>query len=125
MRTDRQIAKFFSLNDEDDDVLLMDLNEEIAQNSTLAIAPGQNKKPIPWLIHPDIYELSFPKIFAGQKLNLYKLSYTRRVTSEIRRADRRSSIPERVLFMAKQKQERQVMTNINVCFAKLKVINKI
>lgn len=82
------------MNDDDDDVLLMDLNEELAQNAIIAIGPGENRKPIPWLIFPNIDEVSFPKIFVGQKFNLNNVSYTKRVTSELRRADRRSCVPD-------------------------------
>lgn len=120
MRTEDEIAAFFSLNDDDDDVLLLDLNEEIAQNAVISIAPGQNKKPIPWLIYPNIDELTYPNLFNGDKFNTNKVSYTKRVISELRRADRRSCFPERVLFMAKQKQERQCLSNINMCLRKVK-----
>lgn len=98
----------------------MDLNEEIAQNAVISIAPGQNKKPIPWLIYPNIDELTYPHLFNGDKFNLNNVSYTKRVISELRRADRRSCFPERVLYMAKQKQERQCLSNINVCLRKVK-----
>lgn len=105
-KSKRQIEKFFSLNEDDDDVLLLDLNEEIAKNAILSIAPGENKKPVPWLIYPDIHELTFPQTYGGQKFNLNKISYTKRVVSELRRADRRACTPEHVLYMAKEKQER-------------------
>lgn len=120
LKNERQIEKFFFLNDDDDDVLLVDLNEEIAKNTAISIAPGENKKPVPWLNYPDIHELTFPKIYGGQKFNLNKVSYTNRVKSELRRADRRSCVPDHVLYMAKEKQERQCFENINVCLRKLK-----
>lgn len=106
------------MNDDDDDVLLLDLNEEIAKNTKLSIAPGENKKPVPWLICPDIHELSFPKIYCGERFNLNKVSYTNRVKSELRRADRRSCTPDHVLYMGKEKQERQCFATLNVCLRK-------
>lgn len=118
LRSKRQIDSFFSLNDDDDDVLLLDLNEEIAKNTILSIAPGENKKPVPWLVYPHIHELSFPKINGGHKFNNNKVSYTNRVKSELRRADRRSCGPDHVLYMAKEKQERQCLASLNVCLRK-------
>lgn len=120
LKTKRQIEAFFSLNDDDDDMLLLDMNEEIAKNTVLTIAPGQDKKPVPWLIYPDIHELTFPKIYAGRKFNTNNVSYTNRVKSELRRADRRACVPEHVLYMAKEKQERQCFANLNVCLRKHK-----
>lgn len=108
---------------DDDDALLFDMNEEIVKNTIISIAPGQNKKPLSWLIFPNIDELCFPKIFAGQDFNTNKLSYTKRVKSELKRADRRSSDPTRVLFMARRKQELEMFSNINVCLRKVKGSN--
>lgn len=110
---------FQSVTD-DDDLLLLDMNEELAKNSVISIAPGQFEKPLPWLTLPDIDELCNPKIFCGQGFNMNKLSYSKRIKSELRRADRRSSSPTRVLFMAKQSQERNCLSNINMCLRKIK-----
>ncbi|XP_031637004.1 uncharacterized protein LOC116349612 [Contarinia nasturtii] len=65
-------------------------------------------------------ELTFPKIYAGGTFNTNSVSYTNRVKSELRRADRRSCDPDHVLYMAKEKQERQCLSNINVCLRKVK-----
>lgn len=105
---------------DDDDVLIMDLNDEQAKNTIISIAPGQYNKPLPWLKYPVLDELCFPKIFGGCSFNCNNVSYSKRVKSELRRADRRSCSPTRVLFMAKQKQERELFGNINICLRKVK-----
>lgn len=120
LRTKQEIVNFFSLNDPDDDAMLFDLNELIAQNAVVSMAPGENKKPIPWLIYPNLDELTFPTIFAGQKFNTNNVSYTNRTKSELRRACRRSCHPDRLFYMAKRKQEEQCFSNINVCLRKVK-----
>lgn len=43
----------------DNEVILLNLNEQLAQESVISMAPGQGKKPLPWLIHPNIDELCF------------------------------------------------------------------
>lgn len=60
----------------DDDIMVLDFNEEEAKNTTIAIAPGQFKKPLAWLKYPNVDELCFPKIFAGKPFNTQDLSYT-------------------------------------------------
>lgn len=119
-KSERAIERFFCLNDDDDDVLLMDLNEDMARNTVIAIAPGENKKPIPWLIYPNIDELTFPHLFNGEKFNLNNISYTKRVMSELRRVDRRSCVPDRLFYMTKRKQEQQCYENIKMCLRKVK-----
>lgn len=120
LQTNNEINTFFCFDDDDDDVLLCDLNEELAQNAVISIAPGQNKKPIPWLIYPDIDELAYAPLFNGDKFNKNKVTYPKRVISELRRADRRSCFPERLFFMVKRKQALQLITNINMCLRKVK-----
>ena len=110
-------------NISDDEVLIVDRNKEIADhNKQVSIAPGQEKHPAPWLIIENIDELCFPKIFGGYPFELKgtNISYSERAKSEIRRKDRRSCKPTRLLYMAKQKLERACMANINVCLRKLR-----
>lgn len=112
-------------NDSEDDfgkeeVLLIDRNNTAVDNVQI-IAPGQNQKPVAWNLIENFDELCFSKIFAGHAFTLpYFVSYTDRAKSECRRADRRSCIPSRVLFMAKQKVEKQCLANINVYMRKTK-----
>ena len=109
-------------NTSDNEVLLIDRNKEIAME-TCIIAPGQNKLPVPWHTTADIDELSFPKLFAGFAFDLNvhkKLSYSDRVKSEARRSDRRSCIPTRILYMAKQKLEKACLSSVNICLKKIK-----
>lgn len=90
-------------------------------DSVEVIAPGQNKAPVAWHLIENLDELCFPKIFCGQGFNLPKnITYNDRAKSECRRADRRSCEPSRILFMAKQKIERQVASSINTCLRKTK-----
>lgn len=76
-REKKQINKSVSFNfdfDDDDDVLVLDMNDEIAKNTIITIAPGQSKKPLPWLNYPDLDELCNPKRFGGQTFNTNNLS---------------------------------------------------
>lgn len=77
-------------------------NEEIVNNVKI-IAPGQGKMLVPWHAVEDIDELCFPKIFGGYKMDIPAfISYSDRAKSEVRRWDRRSCIPTRLLFMARR-----------------------
>lgn len=96
------VEEFFNCADDDEEILLIDQNLDLAQEAIYSIAPGQGKTPLPWLKYKNIDELCFPKIFAGQSFNLKNLSYTNQAKSELRRVDRRSCIPTRVLYMAKK-----------------------
>ena len=49
-----------------------------------------------------------------------KLSYAERVKLVCRRSDRRSCIPQRILFMADKKIELSVLSNLNICLGKYK-----
>lgn len=106
--------------DGDDEVMLLNLNTNIAQDSIITMAPGQGKKPLPWLIHPHVDELCFPKMFAGQPFNINEVSYVNRIKSELRRWDRRSCIPTRVLYAGKKKQEQEVISSMYTCLRKVK-----
>lgn len=110
----------FEINDE---VLVIDRNKEIC-NTVKTIAPGQGKFPEPWHLIDNIDELCFPTIFGGYPFNTEnKLTYSKRVKSECRRSDRRSCNPTRILFMAKQKLEKSVFSNLNICLKNLKNVN--
>ncbi|XP_026481429.1 uncharacterized protein LOC113388245 [Ctenocephalides felis] len=89
-----------------DETMLIDNNDITAKGQAemvKVIAPGQNKLPLPWHKIEDVDELCFPKIFAGHTFSPnVKLSYKDRTKSEIRRHDRRSCVPTRILFMAKE-----------------------
>ncbi|KAL7307813.1 hypothetical protein TKK_0000133 [Trichogramma kaykai] len=117
-RNENELVDTYELNDE---VLLID-NNEFSSNThnSIVIAPGQNKQPLPWHKLKNYDELCFPKIFGGyhfDKQNI--LTYSERVLSEIRRKDRRSCVPTRLLFMAKQKLEKSVYSNMNICLRKI------
>ena len=51
---------------------------------------------------------------------LYNISISERTLSEIRRRDRRSCEPTRLLFMTKQKLEKAISSSMNACLRKLK-----
>lgn len=120
-RSKHDIAEFFNNNENDiDEVLLIDQNLETAENAITVIAPGQGKRPLPWLIYPNLDELCFPKTFLGQSFNTNNESYTCRTKSELRRAGRRSCVPTRVLFMAKQKIERECFSCTYTCMRRTK-----
>lgn len=80
-------------------------------NSILLMAPGQGKKPLPWLVHPNIDEQCFPRIFGGRAFNTNNETYTVRTKSELQRAERKSCEPTRVLYMAKRKLEHECFNN--------------
>jgi hypothetical protein len=106
----------------EEEVLVIDQNKQI-NNCIKIIAPGQGKQPVPWHAIPDLEELCFPTIFAGNGVefkNNVKISYTDRVKSESRRLDRRSCVSTRVLYMAKKKMEITCLGNINMCLRKSK-----
>ncbi|KAL7304454.1 hypothetical protein TKK_0003249 [Trichogramma kaykai] len=115
---ENELLDTYELNDE---VLLVDNNElsNKTQNS-IVIAPGQDKQPLPWHKLQNYDELCFPRIFGGYHFDKQNtLTYSERVLSEIRRKDRRSCIPTRLLFMAKQKLEKSVFSNMNICLRKI------
>lgn len=109
----------------DDEVMLVDRNYEGARQGELAIiAPGQGKTPVSWHEVKYIDEISFPGLYGGFAIDPdRKLSYAQRVKSEVRRRDRRSCIPTRLLYVARQKLERSVISNVNMCLRKVKSNN--
>lgn len=109
----------------DNEVILLNLNEQLAQESVISMAPGQDKKPLPWLIHPNIDELCFLKIFYAQFFNKNNVSYSKRIKSELRRVDRRACIPARVLYAGKKKQEQEVIDSMFTCLRKVKNCNRV
>ena len=105
-------------DNEDDivkEVLLVSRNAESAKEAQI-LAPGQDKKPISFTT-PHADALANPKIFAGHDFTA-EISLTSRIKSEIRRSDRRSCEPKRLLDLANQKIQNLVSANINV-FMKL------
>lgn len=108
---------------DDDDALSYNVNDDIAKNTIISIAPGQFNKPLPWLVTPNIEELCFPRIYAGQKFNTNKVSNTKATKSKIKRADRRACGPEPVFYMSRRKTEMQLFTNMNVALRKVKGSN--
>lgn len=119
--SDEEIEEHTSGNDE---VLIVNRNEAVT-DSIKIIAPGQGKQPVPWHMLPDIDELCFPSIYCGHPFNTNNISYTERIKSEIRRKDRRSCQPKRLLFMAKKKLEVTCISNINICLRKTKTNDEI
>ncbi|XP_026475405.1 uncharacterized protein LOC113380264 [Ctenocephalides felis] len=115
----------FDLNQiNNDETMLIDNNDITAKGQAemvKVIAPGQNKLPLPWHKIEDVDELCFPKIFAGHTFSPnVKLSYKDRTKSEIRRHDRRSCVPTRILFMAKKFMEISCSANLNICLRRRK-----
>ncbi|CAH0384546.1 unnamed protein product [Bemisia tabaci] len=102
----------------DEEVLLMNRDAELNDRIRI-MAPGQGKAPVPWHLQPDLEELSFPSLFCGQPYTpIGKIYYSERVKSELRRCDRRSCTPTRILYMAKKKMELACLSNINICLRK-------
>uniref|UniRef100_A0A8D8ZHS9 ATP-dependent DNA helicase n=1 Tax=Cacopsylla melanoneura TaxID=428564 RepID=A0A8D8ZHS9_9HEMI len=117
------ILEELSEEEEDEETMFVNLAPiaPIISDHIEVIAPGQNERPVSWHLIENFDELCFPKIFAGHALSLPKnITYHDRAKSECRRVDRRSCTPNRLLFMAKQKVERQLTANINVCLRKSK-----
>ncbi|KAJ8676998.1 hypothetical protein QAD02_012785 [Eretmocerus hayati] len=104
--------------DNNEEILLIDRNEKVCDDIVI-IAPGQEKKPLPWHRIENFDELCFPRLFGGHQLDRSnKLTYSQRVKYEIRHRDRRSCNPTRLLFMAKKKLEMSVASCINTCLRK-------
>ena len=106
-----------------DEVILLEPKKQSNDESIAVLAPGQGKRPVPWHLVSDLDELSFPKIFCGTAFSS-DVSYTDRIKSEIRRQDRRSCIPTRLLYMAKRKLEKMCSSCINISLKKLKTTEK-
>jgi hypothetical protein len=108
-------------SDDDDEADLIINRNQDTENSIKTVAPGQGKPPLPWHMVENIDEFSFPKIFGGHAFDPNKkLSYASRAKTEVLLNDRRSCIPQRVLFLAKRKLEDSIMSQINICMRKKK-----
>lgn len=96
--------------------MMVDRNKEAAYTYYVeVIAPGQNNKPVPWHVQPDLEEFSFPRIYGGAPFSpIGQISYADRAKSGARRYDRRSCRTTKVV-MAKNKLELACISNINVC----------
>jgi hypothetical protein len=113
-------------SDEDDEPLNPGANETLIQqdeHQVIRIAPGEGKRPTPWLADLDAEQLSFPDIYGGipRKYNKdLKISSSDIIKSETRMFDRRCCRPDKVLYSAKLLQNLKTAEAINICLRKKK-----
>ncbi|XP_055685061.1 uncharacterized protein LOC129791128 [Lutzomyia longipalpis] len=109
-----------------EDVMLLDLDAyEAAASKIKIMAPGQGKKPIYFDSNKNLEELSFPKIYCGEKYRIEKIYYHQRVKSELRRKDPRCRIPKKVLYMTSVKLRNSVTSTVNTCLRKSKNVQDV
>lgn len=114
METAKLVIQYIDSNYDSSDIeneivveaMLIDGN---IQNAKIAriMAPTQNKTPVSYNT-PHVDALCNPNIFVGEDFIAKKLSYTKRIESEAQRSGIRSCENVRLLYMAKQKLERDL-----------------
>ena len=110
----------------DDEVLILDRNKEITEESIKILAPAQNKNPLPWHTIDDIDELAFPRIFGGYKFDENKILTTaKRYKFLSKNKDRRACKTTMILYMAKKTIELSVASSINTFLRKTKKTEKL
>lgn len=97
--------------------LLKKLSSPTNEDKYLAIAPGQNNRPISLLCDEYAEELTFNKIYLGV-CRQYTINVTPFIqsTSEIRSADRIGVIPNHVLYMAMKLMRIKVRDSLTKSF---------
>ncbi|KAJ8677548.1 hypothetical protein QAD02_013335 [Eretmocerus hayati] len=68
METDECIDEYPSEDNNNAEILLIDRNKQLADDLVI-IAPGQDKKPMPWHRIEDFDELCSPRIFGGNQFD--------------------------------------------------------
>jgi hypothetical protein len=83
------------------------------QNVILAIAPGENRQPVPFAFDDDAEKLSIPTIYCGQRRQTpVNFSYAVTINSEIRRYDCRAASADHLLYAYKKHQITSINLNI-------------
>lgn len=87
------------------------------ENMGLALAPGENKRPISLWFDTVGDELSYPKIYGGQVRHFTRAkepSYLEMCKSELRRYDRRGATPQKVLYNFCKLAHQQMLSCISI-----------
>lgn len=114
-----------------DHVKLMDLQQQSVvwnESSCLNIAPGQLHIPLNIIYDQYAEELTFPGIYLGEKRKYregLKISMFTTSTSEIRRLDRRSAVPQKILYMAVRNMRMRVVEGIQATFRSTEVTKNV
>lgn len=92
------------------------------------IAPGEGKRPIP--LYEDRYaeEMSFPKIYCGEKRKIIEsanISYTDIAKSESLREDRRAAGPSKILYSMKKSFNEKMRSCVQVYLRKKRGTTKV
>ncbi|XP_055687292.1 uncharacterized protein LOC129792356 [Lutzomyia longipalpis] len=104
-----------------EDIMILNLTDiEIKQAQIQMMAPGMNKRPVYSRTEKNLEELSFIKIYGGQKIENQSISYSNRIKAECRNRDRRCADPTKVLYSANEKMQRSIFSAVNVCLRKSK-----
>ncbi|XP_050528041.1 uncharacterized protein LOC126898135 [Daktulosphaira vitifoliae] len=89
------------------------------EDEMLLMAPGEKSAPKSLLFDQYAEELSYPTIYGGQFRN-YKegcnVTSFMQATSELRRADRRATDPQHLLYVAAKIMRQRVSSSVNVAF---------
>lgn len=125
------IGKEDIINDEeenygDDEVLLsipkipFEVIKTESNISSITIAPGEGKRPIPSYAIDNIDEYCLPAIYGGHKIDSEnRLSYLDRIRYELRNVDPRHRNVTRILHMADRYLEHQIYSITNIQIRKL------
>ena len=96
-------------------------------NNIQIIAPGEGKRPIPWLKNENIFHICFPSIFGGEndirrdgETGKLVVSITKMAKSYIRNYKLKCGVPIVIFFLYCMKMEHHVSSTIAVCMRKSK-----
>jgi hypothetical protein len=113
----------------DDDVMVNDRYENVNQEVRV-IAPGENKRPIPWLNYENIFHICFPSIFGGEndieideKTGKRVVSVAQMAKSYVRNYKKKCCNPIVVFFLCCLKMETFFSRTISVCMRRSKTKN--
>ncbi|XP_054717389.1 uncharacterized protein LOC129226785 [Uloborus diversus] len=84
----------------------------------LAIAPGQDQRPISLVFDEVGEELSFPRIYCGEMRKFSRPkqpSFAEISRSEVRRFDRRGATPKKVLYNHQKLLHEKLLSSISIC----------
>jgi Helitron helicase-like domain at N-terminus len=85
------------------------------QNNILAIAPAEDRRPVPLAYDKEAEELAFPTIYCGKtRETTANVTYNVIVNSEIRRYDRRAARADHLLYAYKKLQIQTINANITI-----------
>ncbi|GIY44410.1 ATP-dependent DNA helicase [Caerostris darwini] len=84
----------------------------------LALAPGEDQMPLSVLFDDLAEELSYPRIYCGYIRRFTRKkppTYSEIVKSELRRYDRRSATPQKILYSHQKNLHKLLLNSIQIC----------